>query len=408
MAGSSNFLIFDENKNNVMSDADYQASTQRKNGVIPGVAAPDFHNKAYRQFSVIGYALAAVMAERGFTVRDDDPAGVISAVRRAFAASVNGDKPDQSGDVQTGKPIDAWPIGSIFLSAVKTNPATLLGGGTWRRISGQYLLAADDSSYEIGRTYGAMAKTLTVGNLPAHNHSVTVGDAGGHSHSVTIQNGGAHTHAASSGSAGSHSHTASSASAGAHTHGASSNSTGGHVHAVSGNTGNAGAHSHGGNTLDVSGSFSALRKAGAGPNTGEADGKVFKRLRTYNASVKYGESDQDGTVFNFSTKNQWTGATSEASNHKHSISLTADSAGGHSHTITVNGAGGHAHGVTVNSNGNHAHGITVNEASAHTHGTTVGSAAAHKHSVTIGNTGDGTAINVMPLSIAVYVWQRTA
>ena len=80
MAGSSNFLIFDENKNNVMSDADYQASTQRKNGVIPGVAAPDFHNKAYRQFSVIGYALAAVMAERGFTVRDDDPAGVISAV----------------------------------------------------------------------------------------------------------------------------------------------------------------------------------------------------------------------------------------------------------------------------------------------------------------------------------------
>lgn len=46
-----------------------------------------------------------------------------------------------------------YPIGSIFISTNTTNPSTYFGG-TWERIKGRFLLAADDSTYKIGSTGG--------------------------------------------------------------------------------------------------------------------------------------------------------------------------------------------------------------------------------------------------------------
>lgn len=415
MAGSSNFLIFDESKTNVMSDANYQAAAQRQNGVIPGVAAPDLHNKIYRQASVMAYALAAVMAERGETVNDANPSGVISAIRRAFAYSVNGDKPDQAGDVQTGKPIDAWPIGSIFLSATNANPATMLGGGTWQRIKGKYLLAADDSDYTLGTEYGSMTKTLTVSQMPAHNHTPTVTAAGGHSHTVSVSNSGAHAHSASSANNGAHNHTATVGSAGGHAHTATAASNGAHTHSVSGDTGNAGKHSHGRGNLNIKAS------GFMGEHWTTDENSAYTKFRNqasgalrYSGSNKYGSEggiDHDDYVGDFDATrcSEWVnGTTSEASNHKHSVSLSAASNGAHAHTITVNSAGGHAHTATIDQNGTHNHGITVNEAAAHTHGATVSSVSDHNHSVSVGNTGGGQAFDVKPLSVAVYVWIRVS
>jgi microcystin-dependent protein len=68
----------------------------------------------------------------------------------------------------------AWPVGSIFLSTVATNPATLLGFGTWVAIAaGRMLVGFDAAQTEfdaLGETGGAKAVTLTAAEMPAHTH----------------------------------------------------------------------------------------------------------------------------------------------------------------------------------------------------------------------------------------------
>lgn len=356
MAGSSNFLIFDESKTNVMSDADYQSASQRQNGVLPGVADPALHNKIYRQASIMAYAIAAVMAERGETVNDANPSGIVSAVRRAFAYSVNGDKPDQSGAIQTGKPIDAWPVGSIYISAVNTDPASMLGGGTWQRIKGTFLLAADDSAYRLGDSYGSMTKTLTESNMPKHSHSNTVSSVVSHSHTISVTNGGAHTHTASAASSGTH------------------------AHAVSGRTSEAGAHSHGRGSLNITGWFGIDDRSDFA-----GSGGAFYRGSYHGACGSDGSGS--GWIINFDANrcSDWVnGATSQANDHFHSVNITSAAAGSHGHTITVANGGSHEHTASASS------------------------AGAHSHTVTINDSGNGTEFDVIPKSLAVYVWRRTA
>jgi len=64
----------------------------------------------------------------------------------------------------------AYPVGAIYLSVTEVDPSSLFGG-TWERIGGRFLLGAD-STYAAGRTGGEAAHTLTVGEMPKHNHDV--------------------------------------------------------------------------------------------------------------------------------------------------------------------------------------------------------------------------------------------
>lgn len=63
-----------------------------------------------------------------------------------------------------------YPIGSIFISTDTTNPSTYFGG-TWERIKGRFLLAADDSTYKIGSTGGEATHALTINEMPSHGHN---------------------------------------------------------------------------------------------------------------------------------------------------------------------------------------------------------------------------------------------
>lgn len=70
----------------------------------------------------------------------------------------------------------AWPVGSVFLSVVATNPATLLGFGTWSAFgAGRMLVGFDsgDTDFDAAeKTGGAKTVTLTTAQLPAHNHQI--------------------------------------------------------------------------------------------------------------------------------------------------------------------------------------------------------------------------------------------
>lgn len=295
-----NFQIFDESMTDTMTDIDYQTDSQRTNGVIPGVADPLLHNKLYRQCSVMAYAIAQTIVARGYNADDSDPVALVNAIQRTFAFSVNGNVPNASGAVTAVRPIDSWPIGSIFITASSANPATLLGGGTWTQIQGKYLLASS-SSYTAGQSYGSMTKTLAVANLPSHTHGFTTGSAGSHNHS------------ASTGSAGNHSHTRGS--------------------------------------MNITGWFDA------------GDARIYTSgaftAHEYETTAnQYQSGGSRNTYVDFDASRSWSGATSTT--------------------------GAHTHSVTVNANG------------------------AHTHTGTTNGTGSGTAFNIMPESIAVNVWQRTA
>ena len=65
-----------------------------------------------------------------------------------------------------------YPVGSLYWSSKSTNPATLFGG-TWVQIKDRFVLACGDTYKTVGATGGASTVTLTVDNMPSHNHSFT-------------------------------------------------------------------------------------------------------------------------------------------------------------------------------------------------------------------------------------------
>ena len=75
----------------------------------------------------------------------------------------------------------AYPVGSVYTSAVATNPATLLGVGVWEVFgSGRVMLGAG-GGYTAGNTGGATTDShaLTIAQMPSHNHGVPTHNNGG-------------------------------------------------------------------------------------------------------------------------------------------------------------------------------------------------------------------------------------
>lgn len=298
MAGTSNFLIFNEamDPTKVDTDAEYLAEGQRLSGVTPGLATPKMHNKLYRQCSVMAYAIASVLTARGFNADDSNPASLIDAIQRAFAYTVNGNSPDASGAVTAVRPIDAWPVGSLFMTFQNVNPATLLGGGTWVQIKGKYLLAADTGNTVDGSTtVGAMTKNVP---LVSHTHNFSISSSGAHTHSV-------------------------------------SNIT----------TTAAGGHSHTRGTMNITGSITNSSSDNDLLFEAEtATGSGALRLsssRTTNKGGQVGESQigYDVLSFDASRTGAWTGSTSAASDHTHKVSVSISSSGAHTHSGTTSSSG---------------------------------------------------------------------
>lgn len=65
--------------------------------------------------------------------------------------------------------LNAYPIGSIYMSVNSTSPATLFGG-TWEQLKDRFLLGAG-STYSNGETGGEATHTLTENEMPSHRHA---------------------------------------------------------------------------------------------------------------------------------------------------------------------------------------------------------------------------------------------
>jgi hypothetical protein len=71
---------------------------------------------------------------------------------------------------------DIWPIGSVFISVVSTDPSILLGFGTWSQIAGGKVLIGQtdaDSDFNVAEETGG-AKTANLAHThtgPSHTHT---------------------------------------------------------------------------------------------------------------------------------------------------------------------------------------------------------------------------------------------
>jgi microcystin-dependent protein len=72
-------------------------------------------------------------------------------------------------------PERCYPVGAVFISTVATDPAELLGFGTWAAFgAGRVLVGFDGTQPEFdadGKTGGAKTHTLTVAEMPSHTHA---------------------------------------------------------------------------------------------------------------------------------------------------------------------------------------------------------------------------------------------
>jgi hypothetical protein len=70
-----------------------------------------------------------------------------------------------------------YPVGSIYITVVATNPATVFGFGTWVAFgAGKTLVglnAAETEFDTVEETGGAKTHTLSAAEMPAHTHSYT-------------------------------------------------------------------------------------------------------------------------------------------------------------------------------------------------------------------------------------------
>ena len=188
-----------------------------------------------------------------------------------------------------------YPVGSVYISFNSADPSTLFGG-TWQRLKDTFLLVNGDQ-YAPNTTGGSATKTIGVENMPSHNH--------------TVSSSGKHTHSATTSANGSHSHTR--------------------------------------GDMNITGAI----RGGCVEETGSVASGAFSIIKTQYQGAGRGQEDYG---FEFDAKKSWTGSTSTAQNHTHTVNIA--SSGSHTHTTN--------------------------------------------------NTGGGTPLNIMPPYTTVYAWRRTA
>ena len=63
-----------------------------------------------------------------------------------------------------------YPVGSIYFSVSSTSPSSIIGG-TWTAIPAGTFLCGAGSGYSALSTGGQAAVTLTIAEMPEHNHT---------------------------------------------------------------------------------------------------------------------------------------------------------------------------------------------------------------------------------------------
>ena len=120
------------------------------NGATKGVTALNTGVKSIEQ------EINAVLESRAVTPNINAAGQLLSVLNKIKAEAV----------------LAAHPVGSLYWTSKKENPAVTFGGGTWKQIEDCFILAAG-STYKVEATGGKKNHTLTVDEMPSHSHTFT-------------------------------------------------------------------------------------------------------------------------------------------------------------------------------------------------------------------------------------------
>jgi hypothetical protein len=99
-----------------------------------------------------------------------------------FVSGADGKLKKVAGNARNLTFDNIYPVGSIYTSTNPKSPAELFGVGTWEQIKDRFLLGAGNTYTEIYKqnsdgTYsgigGEVTHTLTIAEMPSHNHPYT-------------------------------------------------------------------------------------------------------------------------------------------------------------------------------------------------------------------------------------------
>lgn len=227
---ANNFLQFDEDASNLMSDVDYLADSQRQSGVVPGLASPALHNKLYYQATTMVAALAQFIQNAGFDAVDTNLTTLVTNLTSALTPTgeTTGVMKDYWGaSAPTGYVLaDGQTIGSAASGATsRANSDTLnLYTLLWNATTNTELPIQDSSGAASSRGASAAVDFAANKRLPlpdmrgrvsigldnmggtAANRITSASDNGANS-TVMAGSGGAQTVALTADNNGPHSHT---------------------------------------------------------------------------------------------------------------------------------------------------------------------------------------------------------
>jgi len=147
------------------------------NGSMPGLSTNDYTTTEKTKLS--GIASGAQVNEVTTSIMNTaldkkvDKAQGTGNAGKVMIVNASGNLEPRS--VQTDILAVAYPVGSIYISTVSTNPNTLFGFGTWAAFgAGRVLVGVDKKQTEFNtelKEGGANTVILTEAQMPTHNHS---------------------------------------------------------------------------------------------------------------------------------------------------------------------------------------------------------------------------------------------
>lgn len=134
--------------------------------LAPSQVGNDDAEQAYTQWSYLDTQAGAVQ----FTAETDKPTADFTILAHTTESMQSANDVIDVDTLKAQILLAAHPVGSYYWSDVDTSPETLFGG-TWEAVQNKFVFAAGEG-HEAGSTGGEESHTLTVDEMPSHNHKL--------------------------------------------------------------------------------------------------------------------------------------------------------------------------------------------------------------------------------------------